>query len=143
MSDPQPVDQLNALLAAEYAGLLPRLREADPYISWPAAADRLLIEKLLADVAAHEHELIVLIYKLRGAPISRRYDAKTASLHYLRFDYLMPEILQSLRELIRAYESVGPTGHAEADALVARHLEGCKRHLQALGPKHGRQAASF
>ncbi len=136
MSEPQTVATLSALLAAEYESPLSRLREADPYVSWPAAADRLLSEKLLADAERHQRDLSELIAGLRGAPTPRRYDAKTASMHYVRFDYLVPEVIRSLRRLIAAYESAGSTTSPQADALISRHLADYRGHLTGLDKLH-------
>jgi len=137
MSHQNAVDALNDLLAAEYESLIPRLAQADPYVSWPAADDRALIEQMLADVEAHKRDLTQLILKLRGSPVPPRYSTETGGLHYVQLSYLMPAVIQSVREMIAAYESAGPTGSAEADALNARHLADYRRYLTHLEKLHG------
>lgn len=136
MSDQVAINTLNKLLSAEYESLIPRLREADPFVSWPAADDRALVEQMLADVEAHERDLTEMIIRLRGMPLPPRYSAETSSVHYIKLDYLMPAVIDSVRRLIVTYESTGATGHAETDALIARNLANYQNHLSMLEKAH-------
>lgn len=130
------VETLNRLLRAEYESPIPRLAEAAPFVNWPAAADRARIEPMLKDARSHEQALTELILKLRGAPAPPRYETRTGGMHYVDLVHLMPGIIDGLRRLIRAYESVGITGNAEADALIANNLSTYQHHLANLVRTH-------
>jgi len=136
------VDTLNDLLGAEFVSLIPRLGEASPFVTWPATEDQALIRQMLADAQTHQRELTQLILALRGSPNPPRYDAEVGALHYVKLSYLMPEVIESVRRLIAAYESAGPTGSAEADALIARHLKTYQQHLAHLEKLHTGGAAT-
>lgn len=136
------VDTLNDLLGAEFASLIPRLGEASPFVTWPAAEDQALLRRMLADSQTHQRELTQLILKLHGSPNPPRYDVDTGGLHYVKLSHLVPEFIESVRRLITTYESAGPTGSAEADALVARNLADYQQHLTYLEKLHAGGAAT-
>jgi len=136
------VDTLNDLLEEECRSLIPRLGEAAPFVTLQAADDQALIRRMLADAQTHQRELTQLILSLRGAPNPPRYDAETGGLHYVKLSYLIPEVIDSVRRLIAAYESAGPTGSTEADALIARHLKAYQQHLAHLEKLHTGGAAT-
>ena len=136
------VDKLNRLLAAEYASLVHRLAEADPYVAWTSADDRALVERMAADEKAHIQALSDLIFDLRGAPVPPSYPTEVSGIHYLQLDYLMPQIIAGKRRLVAAYEAAGATGDARADGLVRRHLADHQRHLSELLKLHSNLAAS-
>jgi hypothetical protein len=142
MSHQNAVDTLNELLGAEFASLIPRLGEAAPRVTWPATEDQALLRRVLADAQTHQRELTQLILKLRGSPNPPRYAAETGGVHYVKLSYLMPEVIESMRRLIAAYETAGPTGSVEADALIARHLAEYQRHLAGLERLHTGGAAA-
>ena len=130
------VSMLNDLLGAEFGSLIPRLAEASPFVTWRATEGQALIRRMLADAQTHQRELTLLILELRGAPNPPRYDADTGSLHYVKLSHLMPEVIESVRRLIAAYQSAGPTGSAEADTLIARNLKTYQQHLTRLEKLH-------
>lgn len=136
------VEKLNRLLRAEYASLVHRLGEADPYVSWTSAADRALIERMVADERDHARELTNMILELRGAPAPPTFDTASAGAHFLQLDYLMPQVIASKRRLVVLYESTGPTGDPRADALVARILAEHRRHCEELVRLRGGVSAS-
>jgi hypothetical protein len=138
----QAVNILNNLLAAEGSSLVSRLRECDAYVAWPSASDRLALDRMIADNTAHQHDLVAMILKLRGYPAPAKFTAMPGGEHYLRLDFLMPHVIASVRSLIRAYESAGPTGSAEADALVSRILTSHKWHLAELERLHSNLAGA-
>lgn len=134
------IDTLNRLLDAEYSSLVHRLGESNPFVTWPAAADRAVVEKIVADVRRHQHELVEMILSLRGAPVPLRYPTALSGMHYLKLSFLMPQVLASMRELVKTYESAGSTGRPQADALIARILADHKRYLAELEKLHANLA---
>jgi hypothetical protein len=130
------IETLNRLLDAEHGNVVHRLGESNPFVTWPAAADRAIVEKTVADVRRHQHELVEMILSLRGAPIPPRYPTSTGSVHYLKLSFLMPQVIAGLRQLVKTYESAGSTGRPQADALIARILADHKRHLAELEKLH-------
>lgn len=140
MANDTTIAKLNTLLAAEYGSLLHRLSECNPFVTWPAADDRAMIQRMLADARAHRHDLANLILKLRGSPVASTYPTSVGGVHYLNLSYLMPQVIAGLRGLIQQYERLGPTGNSEADALVSRLLSDHKRHLAELEKMHSNLA---
>ncbi|MBN2562995.1 MAG: hypothetical protein JXQ75_18890 [Phycisphaerae bacterium] len=140
MPDEQAIDVLNRLLEAEFASLVPRLGEANPFVSWPEAEGRTVIERLVADSEAHRGDLAGMILRLRGAPVSPRRSMTWGSVHYMKLAHLVPDIVAAVRELIEAYESAGPTGNEGAAALVAGILADHKRQLAELEKLHANMA---
>ena len=136
------VDTLNRLLAAESGSLIHRLGESNPFVNTPAASDYGIVEKMLADVKRHRHELVEVILSLRGAPVPPRYATDLGGVHYLKLSFLMPQVIANVRQLVKAYESAGPTGRPQADALIARILADHKRHLAELEKLHANIAQS-
>lgn len=130
------VDILNRLLDAECGNLICRLGEANAYVSWPAAVDHAIVEKMLADVERHRREMIDMILSLRGSPAPPRYATALGGVHYLKLSFLMPQVVASVRQLVKTYESVGSTGRPQADALIARILTDHKRHRAELEKLH-------
>lgn len=141
MSNQSAVDTLNALLGAEFASLIPRLGEASPFVTWPAAEDQALLRRMITDAQTHQRDLTQLILKLRGSPNPPRFSSEAGGVHYVKLSYLMPEVIEGVRRLIAAYESAGSTGSAEADSLIARQLADYQRHLAALERLHTGGAA--
>jgi len=127
---------LNKLLAAEYASMLPRLRQSDLFVALRAANERSLVEGFVRDNEKHERLLFGLIAELRGAPAPAQYNIDMAAYHYLDIAHLMPIIIESIRELIGAYSSAGGTGHARADAMIASHLSDYQDRLKKLEALH-------
>lgn len=142
MTDPQTLDTLNRLLAAESGSLLARMPGVDPYTTLVTAEDRRLLDDLRRDVERHKLDIVRLIYDLRGVPDFPPPDPRVAGFHYVDLARLMPLVIGSLQSLIAAYESAGATGHRDADALVARHLADYRRHLATLQKMHGHLLAA-
>lgn len=143
MANEQAVNVLNRLLRAEYESLVPRLREADPFVSMESADDRRVIAGILRDVESHERDLSEMILRLRGAPASPRYSTDSGAIHYVTLAHLMPQILANLRQLIALYESsAGTTGDREADGLVSRILDNYRRGHAGLEKLHANLAAA-
>ena len=136
MLDDKTIVVLNDLLTAEYESLIPRLGEADPFVTWPAAADRALVERMLTNVEDHERDLTELILTVRGSPVPRRFAMASGGVHYVKLAYLMPAVIESIRKLIETYEHAGPTENTQADALIAHHLSDYQGHLAALTRMH-------
>jgi hypothetical protein len=133
---------LNHLLRAEAGTLLQRLAESNVYSAWSSAADRLLLERMVSECRGHQQALAALILKLRGVPQTPWFPTEYGGVHYLDLTYLMPRVLEGVRSLIREYEASAGTGHAEADALLARHLSDHRRHLAELEKMHTNQAGA-
>lgn len=136
MASQRVVDTLNALLAAEYASILPRIRQSDPFVSLSAADDRAAAQSLMQQNERHEGELSKLIMELRGSPVSPAFDIDTTSYHYVTLEYLVPQIIQSVQGLIAAYTAAGATGHTKADALITQNLADYQRQLKPLEKMH-------
>lgn len=134
------IETLNRLLDAEYGSLVHRLGESNPFVTWPAAADRAVVEKIVADVGRHQHELVEMILSLRGAPVPPSYPTSTGGVHYLKLSFLMPQVIASMRQLVQTYETAGSTGRPQADALISRILADHKRHLAELDRLHANLA---
>lgn len=136
MANEHAIDTLNALLAAEYASILPRLRQSDPFVSLSATDDRVTAYGLVNDSQRHEQALADLIMDLRGAPVPPSYDIDTTSYHYVTLEYLVPQIIQSVQQLIAAYTAAGTTHNRPADALISRHLSDYQSRLASLEKMH-------
>jgi hypothetical protein len=136
MSDDRTIQTLNTLLAAEHGNLIQRLAEADAYVSWPEAADHVVVQRMIDDVQRHQRELAEMIIRLRGAPIPPTYPTNLGGVHYLSLGYLMPQVIASVKGLIQRNETVGSTSDPEAHALIARILRDHKRHLAELQRIH-------
>lgn len=134
------IETLNRLLDAEYGNLVHRLGESSPFVTWPAAADRAVVEKIVGDVRRHQHELVEMILALRGAPVPPRYPTSMGGVHYLKLSFLIPQVIAGMRQLVKLYESAGSTGRPQADALIARILTDHKRHLAELERLHANLA---
>lgn len=132
----QAVDVLDDLLAAERAGLLQRLGESGPFVSWSATEDHALIRKMLADERNHERDLVEMILKLRGSPSPSVLPTNTGGVHYLQLAYLMPQVIADKRRLIKVYEAASPTDDRSAEALIHRILKDHRRHLAQLEKLH-------
>jgi hypothetical protein len=141
MANEQSITKLNTLLAAEYGCLVHRLGECTPFVTWPAAEDRTVVQQMLADAKRHQHDLINLILKLRGSPVPPAYPTYVGGVHYLNLSYLVPQVIAGLRGLVQLYERISPTGHPESDALASRILSDHKRHLAELERLHSNLAA--
>ncbi|HPF38490.1 MAG TPA: hypothetical protein P5081_14380 [Phycisphaerae bacterium] len=135
------IDTLNTLLAAEYASILPRLRQTDPFVTLDAAEDRETAYGLVQDSERHERALVDLVMDLRGAPAPVAYDIDTTSYHYVTLEYLMPQIIQSVRTLIATYNAAGTTGLRRADALISQHVIDYDARLKALEKMHANLVA--
>ena len=132
MSDEQTIEILNRLLQAEYANLIPRLGEGEPFVGLPAVQGRAVLARLVADGEVHQRDLAELILRLHGAPISPRRSMASGNIHYIDLTHLLPDIVAAVRELVETYESAGNLGHAEAIALIARSLADHQRNLAEL-----------
>ena len=89
----------------------------------------------------HERALVDLVMDLRGAPAPVAYDIDTTSYHYVTLEYLMPQIIQSVRTLIATYNAAGTTGLRRADALISQHVIDYNARLKALEKMHANLVA--
>jgi len=141
MANERAVEILNRLLAAEYESIVPRLAEADPYVSLASSEDDAEIRGIGSDVKAHQRDLVQMIVKLRGAPMPPRYSTASGGVHYVRLSHLMPSVITNIRQLISIYESAaGATGHPDANLLVGAILDNYRRHLATLEKIHANPA---
>ncbi len=131
-ADDQAVDVLNRLLQAEFHSLVPRLAEVRPFVNWDDAEAHVLIERLTADAEARRRDIATAVMRLRGIPVTPRRCIMSTGMHYIRLDHIIPDIIADIREMIETYNSVGKTGNADADALIARILADHKQHLSEL-----------
>lgn len=128
MSDAQTIDLLNRLLEAESTSILARLGDAEPFVGWPATADRVRVERVIADSETHRGDLARAILDLRGCPVTPRCPLAFGGVNFLSLSHLMPDVVSGIRGLVRLYEA-SHTGHGEVDALIARILQDHRRHL--------------
>lgn len=141
MNTSRLIDLLNDLLAAEYGNMIQRLDECNPFVTWPAEEDRVIVTRMSADAKAYQRDLAALILKLRGSPRPPTFPTETGGVHYLNLSYLMPQVIAGVLSLIRAYEAAGGTGQPEADGLMARILADHRRHLAELERLHSNHVA--
>lgn len=132
MTNPQTIAALNRLLDAETSSLAWRLGDAKPFVQASTAANWALVQEMIASGEARQRRLAELVVAADGVPSPPRRSVETAALHYLDLAFLMPSLLADQKRLVAAYESVGATGWAPADAAIAAGLAEQRRHLERL-----------
>jgi len=135
MDHQSDIDTLNALLAAEYSGLVHRLAEAGAHVTWPAAGDHQIVQQMLRETQAHHAALAESILRLRGSPRPPTYPTSVGGVHYLKLSFLMPQVIANVRNLVRLYEAARIIDKAAA-LIVRRHLDEHRRHLGELERIH-------
>lgn len=133
MSNEAAIDLLNDLLQHEARSLLPRLRESTVFVSWAAAGEHLIVERMIDEANEHRGWLVEAITRLGGDPLPGLADIKSASIHFLELDFVLPRVVESHRSLLAAYEAAASeaSSHSVASEVVLRTIE---RHR-----KHGKQ----
>jgi len=151
MTPPQPgnrhtTDALGELLDAERQSLLQRVAEADPFIT----DDQQRLAEVIQQMASQQERQITdlgrMIVELGGSPEppAVRLDlySQTAHMHYLRLDYLLPNLLDDVNRLLGQYrrlaEQLAPD--SPAGQLVRRLRQSWQDHLETL--EHHRRAHS-
>ncbi len=128
----QTIAVLNRLLDAESSSLVRRLGEAKPFVQASTAAHWALVQEMIASSEARQRRLAELVVAADGVPSPTRRSAATAALHYLDLAFLVPSLLADQKRVVAAYESVGATGWAPADAAIAAGLAEQRRRLDRL-----------
>jgi hypothetical protein len=132
MPDEQVIEMLNRLLAAEYATMIPRLAEAEPFVRPAMTAARAVVQRLIAAYAGHIRGLVEMLLSLRGSPVTPRCSAGATSLHYADLASILPAVVADLRKLVALYEAAPATGRDPVDALIGRILADHRRDLAEL-----------
>jgi hypothetical protein len=136
MADDAIIARLNRLLEAEYGNLIQRLGECNPLVTWPAADDRRLVDRMLADAKSHQRDLVHTILRLKGAPIPPTFPTALGGVHYLQLSHLMPQVISDIRRLITLYETPSGCGNLDVDSILSRILADHRRHQVELERLH-------
>jgi bacterioferritin (cytochrome b1) len=137
MDNRQIIAVLNELLSLESTSHLSRLREAEHYVSWPAAGFVEALRRIVAEDADHERWLVDEIRRLDGAPRPRRLGIRTAGDHYVDVNHLMPRIIEEERRLTQAYGRAGGAVSGPTSKLLATIQSRHERHAAELAEAHG------
>ena len=137
------LEVLNQLYAAERRSLLPRLAETGAFVSWASAGDMALVRTMVAQEQEHFAWLNEAADRCGGSLYPASLDVHTGHLHYLDVPALLPLVVRSVEDLVRAYKKAGkqPLALEAADVLfriLARHTE----HLEQLRQLHSRAATA-
>ena len=141
--EPSPViDTLNALRRAEATSLLARLTEAGVYIGPGRPAAYADLQRMIDEEAEHLSRLDEAVLDMGGNLAPCAGDIRSANLHYLALEAVLPRVLANQRRLAEAFEAAAPrvTGSLAA-ATVARiaasHRDHARRLDQLLTQKQG------
>ena len=105
MSNEAAIDLLNDLLQLEEGSLLPRLRESSVFVSWASAGELQAVQRMIDEENEHRGQLVESIIRLGGDPLPVSADIRSAGIHFLRLDFILPRVLESHRRLLSAYEA--------------------------------------
>ena len=137
MDNGEVADLLNELLELESASLTARLAEAHLFLG-PEHSDQLtILQRLVAEAQDQQRRLAEAIDRLGGTPRNSGRDPRSASVHYLDLNYLLPSLTTEQERLVEAYRRALSllTGHAAASSLASQGLqrhEHCLEQLEAL-----------
>ncbi len=114
-------DELGLLLATETRSLVRHLETATPYVT--PATYRIWNElKRMADVSEqHAQRLSALQESLKLPPRPRPFSPVVANYHYVGIDFLLPKLIEEMRQQIAAYRRA--INHAGSDEPVRVELE--------------------
>jgi hypothetical protein len=137
-SNRHTTDALAELLDAERQSLLQRVAESDPFITDDQQRLAEVIQQMALQQERHIADLGRMILELGGSPEppAVRLDlySQTAHMHYLRLDYLLPNLLDDVNRLLEHYrrlaEQLAPD--SPAGQLVRRLRQSWQDHLEAL-----------
>lgn len=137
MSNEAAIDLLNDLLQHEERSLLPRLRESMVFVSWACAGELQAVERMIDEENEHRRWLVEAITRLGGDPLPGLADIRSASIHFLELDFVLPRVVESHRSLLAAYEAAG--SQTSSNPVVSEVVSGIiERHR-----KHGDQLAQL
>ncbi len=134
MKSDDSVVVLNELLAYESRSLLPRLRESALFVSWAGADEQRIVTRIIDEGLEHQAWLVDAIEDLGGGLLPVTADIRSCNLHFLEFNYLLPNILKDVEARLAAYESASSqlAGNARAAELVSRITERVRDHALRL-----------
>ncbi len=134
MSDTKTIDILNELLEREATDLVWRLREATCFVSWASTDEGIAMARLAGEVSEHQQWLVDTIHDLGGEPLPIIADINTSNLHFLEFDYVMPQVIEEKKQLLAAYEMAAGCvgGNPRAAEVISRIADRHRRHLDQL-----------
>jgi hypothetical protein len=138
LTNNETVDVLADLLNAERQSLLQRVAELDPFVPPEQARLAELVRQAYAQQQEHVEDLGSMMIELGATPrpISHVLDqySQTAHLHYLRLDYLLPNLLDALEALLARYrtaaEKLAPD--SAAGQLVRRIRQRWQEQIEIL-----------
>jgi len=141
--EPSPViDTLNALRRAEATSLLARLAEAGVFIGHGPPAAQADLQRMIDEEAEHISRLDEAVLDMAGNLAPCAGDIRSANLHYLALEAVLPRVLADQRRLAEAFEAAAPrVAGSLAAATVARiaasHRDHARRLDQLLTQKQG------
>ncbi len=125
---------LNLLHEAEMSSLLARLPELNLSVSWSSAEQFEVVKRLVADAREHRQWLIDAIEAAGSGVWPVTLDPRTANLHYLSLESIMPRLILDLRRLGQAYSDAMKQKPltSEGAELIARIGPRYQTYLQQL-----------
>lgn len=140
MTNERAVRILNELLEHECRGVLLRVRESNPFISWASADERRMIDDMLGEDTEHRARLVEVIRDLGGEPLPVTADIASTNMHFLDLGFVFPTLLEDRKRLLAAYESAASQvgAHAVAATVITEITDRHRRQIQRLAPLVGR-----
>ena len=134
MSNEAAIDLLNDLLQHEERSLLPRLRESRVFVSWAYAGELQAVQRMIDEENEHRRQLVEAITRLGGDPLPVSADIKSAGIHFLRLDFVLPRVVESHRSLRVAYETAASRtpSNPVVSEVVSSIIECHRKHGEQL-----------
>lgn len=134
MNNERAIRILNALLERESRSVLPRIREANPFVTWASAAERRMIDDMIREETEHRAWLVDAIRDLGGEPLPVSADIASTNIHFLDLSYVLPTVLEDRTRVLTAYETAASqagTSPLAAD-VIARITDRHRRQIDRL-----------
>ena len=134
MRNEAAIDLLNDLLQQEERSLLPRLRESTVFVSWASAGEHVVVERMIDEANEHRGWLVAAIIRLGGEPLPGLADIRSASIHFLELDFVLPQVVESHRGLLSVYEAAASEASLNpvTSEVVSRIIERHRKHGEQL-----------
>lgn len=129
----QTIEILNQLYAIERGSIAARIPELSLFAGGRQYDQLQLLQQIAADSAEHRNWLIAAIDACDGDLRPASLDPRTASLHYVSVDAILPRAAAGLQRLVAAYSEASriPLTPAAAE-LVERILQRYEARLRQL-----------